>query len=233
MLTNDQIFLAVFPFEDLSMQKDLGIFCRSFSADLVTELSRFRQFGIISFPGHFSATDPSSVKSFDKLQTDYFILGTFRYERENVRINVQLYNSNSGHLVWGNRLEGKLTELNEMQDNLLNGIVGVLQQQINYDLLSRIRKRSKIEFRAYEHWLYGMDALKQASVENDLVARAHFQKALEIQPDYSLAHTGMSLTYFNEWTCQLWERWDVSKPVLINGHKKPLSSTTKIISPLW
>jgi Tfp pilus assembly protein PilF len=122
-----------------------------------------------------------------------------------------LYNSSTRHMVWGNRLEGNLSGLNEIQDNLLAAVVGVLQQQINNDLLSAMRKRPRVEFRAYEHWLYGMEEVKRGSVESDLLAREHFQKALEIQPDYSLAYTGMSLTYFNEWSCQLWERWDVSR----------------------
>lgn len=211
MQANDHITLTIFPFEDLSLQKELGIFCRSFSTDLITELSRFRQFRIINLPVDNTNPDTASARLFDTLKTDYFIQGTFRCEKELVRINVQLYNSNTRHMVWGNRLEGNLTGLNEIQDSLLAAVVGVLQQQINNDLLSGMRERPKVEFRAYEHWLYGMEEVKKGSVESDLVAREHFQKALEIQPDYSLAYTGMSLTYFNEWSCQLWERWDVSR----------------------
>ena len=44
------ITLTVLPFEDLSQQKELGVFCRAFSADLTTELSRFRQFRDITLP---------------------------------------------------------------------------------------------------------------------------------------------------------------------------------------
>jgi TolB-like protein len=211
MRANDHITLTVFPFEDLSLQKESGIFCRAFSIDLITELSRFRQFQVIGIPVHTTDAASSSTKLFDSLQTDYFIQGTFRCEKEIVRINVQLYNSDTRHMVWGNRLEGKLTGVSDMQDNLLAAVVGVLQQQINHDLLSGIRKKPKVDFRAYEHWLYGMEEVKKGSVENDLVAREHFQQALQIQPDYSLAYAGMSVTYFNEWSCQLWERWDVSK----------------------
>lgn len=211
MQANDHITLTVFTFEDLSLQKDLGIFCRSFSIDLITELSRFRQFQVISLPVPPTEAASSFARLFDSLETDYFIQGTFRCEKEIVRINVQLYNSNARHMVWGNRLEGNLTNLHEMQDNLLAAVVGVLQHQINHDLLSAVRKRPKVEFSAYEHWLYGMEEVKKGSVENDLVAREHFQKALQIQPDYSLAYAGMSLTYFNEWSCQLWDSWDVSK----------------------
>jgi TolB-like protein/tetratricopeptide (TPR) repeat protein len=211
MQATDHITLTIFPFEDLSLQKELGIFCRSFGTDLTTELSRFRQFRIINLPVQESEGDASSSRLFDSAKTDYYIQGTFRCEKELVRINVQLYNSSTRHMVWGNRLEGNLSGLNEIQDNLLAAVVGVLQQQINNDLLSAMRKRPRVEFRAYEHWLYGMEEVKRGSVESDLLAREHFQKALEIQPDYSLAYTGMSLTYFNEWSCQLWERWDVSR----------------------
>jgi len=198
------------PFENLSQKTDVNIFCRSFSSDLVTELSKFRQFQVVSCPTYSAPGIPFSKLS-DQLHADYFIQGSFRYEKDPLRINVQLYDSHTQHLVWGNRLEGNLTDLNEIQENLLVELVGALQQQINHDLLSRIRKRQKVQFRAYEHWLYGMQELKKGSVESDEIAREHFQKALEIQSDYSLAYSGMSLTYFNEWSCQLWDRWDVSR----------------------
>jgi TolB-like protein/Tfp pilus assembly protein PilF len=210
MHSSDQITLAVLPFENLSQKADVNIFCRSFSSDLVTELSKFRQFQVVSYP-YRSTSEIQSAKLGDQLGTDYFIQGGFRYDKDPLRINVQLYDSHTRHLVWGNRFEGNLADLSAIQENLLIELVGALQQQINYDLLSRIKKRQKVKFSAYEHWLYGMEELKKGSIESDEAAREHFQKALAIQPDYSLAYSGMSLTYFNEWSCQLWQRWDLSK----------------------
>jgi len=210
MHSPDHITLAVLPFENLSQKTDVNIFCRSFSSDLVTELSKFRQFQVISCPDNSTPGAFFTIGS-DKFHTDYFIQGSFRYDKDPLRINVQLYDSHTQHLVWGNRLDGNLADLNEIQENLLIELVGALQHQINYDLLSRIKKRQKVKFRAYEHWLYGMEELKKGSVKSDEIAREHFQKALEIQPDYSLAYSGLSLTYFNEWSCQLWHRWDVNR----------------------
>tara|TARA_R110002167_G_scaffold134051_7_gene319384 strand:- start:3527 stop:5293 length:1767 start_codon:yes stop_codon:yes gene_type:complete len=204
MQKNQRIILAVFPFEDLSLKKELSVVCRSFSVDLITELSRFRQLMVMKVSEDF----PNIL---DTLKTGYFVQGTVRSEKKGVKINVQLYNNENRHLVWGNRLEGSLTDVSNIQDNLVKSVVAVLQQQIDHDLLANIRQRPKVAFSAYEHWLYGMEELKKASVEADLEAREHFEKALQIQPDYALACTGMSLSYFNEWTCQLWERWDVSK----------------------
>lgn len=204
------ITIAIFPFEDFSKENELNIFCRSFSADLITELSKFRQFQIIRLTP-MPAEEIYSSGYFEKLNIDYYIQGSFRCEKGILRINVQLYNSVSQHLVWGNRLEGRLVDLGEIQENLLTEVVGVLQQQINHDLLSAIKRKQKVQFSAYEHWLHGMDELKKGSVESDEKAREHFQQALAIQPDYSLACTGMSLSYFNEWSCQMWDRWEVCK----------------------
>ncbi len=209
MQSDPYITLAVFPFEDLSSSKELGIFCRSFSEDLMTELSRFRQLRVVKVPPHM--VSPDSPKLSEALQNGYYVQGTFRSDKERVRIHVQLYDSDKRRLVWGQRLEDRLTALTDIQDKLLKSVVAVLQQQIHQDLLSKIKQRPKVAFNAYEHWLYGTEELKKASVEADLKAREHFEKALQIQPDYALACTGMSLSYFNEWTCQLWERWDVSK----------------------
>jgi TolB-like protein len=209
MSDNHHITLAVFPFEDLSPQRELSIFCRSFSDVLITELSRFRQLQVIK--SLQVATDGNHGTWPEALRSGYFVQGSFRGENGNVRVHVQLFDSESHYLVWGDSFKGKLTGLSEMQDQMLKGVVAVLQQQINLDLLSKIRRRQKVAFTAYEHCLYGMEELKKASVEADLKAREHFLKALEVQPDYALACTGMSLSYFNEWTCQLWDRWEVSK----------------------
>lgn len=200
------IALVVFPFEDLSSEKELGIFCRSFGTDLITGLSRFRQLRVFKF-----SNDISSEGVLETLKTGYYVQGDFRCKNANIHLNVQLYNIETRRLVWGNRFDGKLKDLNEIQDNLLTSVVAVLQQQIDYDLISELKHSPKIAFSAYEHWLYGMEELKKGCVDADLIAREHFEKALEIQPNYALACTGMSLSYFNEWTCQLWDRWEVNK----------------------
>ncbi len=178
----------------------MASFCKSFYIDLVTELTRFQQFKIIPLEAVANGT-----------QADYSIRGSFGYQKEIYRINAQLVNNHNNHIVWAERFEGDIESIFNIQEAVLKQIVSSLQLQVNNDVLIHIRKKSPQAFKAYEHWLYGMEELKKGSIEADEKARAHFQHAIEIDPGYSLAYTGMSLTYFNEWSCQLWERWDVSK----------------------
>lgn len=153
---------------------------------------------------------------------DYSIRGSFRYQHEILKINAQLVNMQNSHVVWAECFEGDKTAIFSIQEAILKQIVANLQLQLNHDLLIRIRKKSAVNLTAYEHWLYGMDELKKGTLEADEKARVHFQQAIEIDAGYSLAYSGMSLTYFNEWSCQLWERWDVCQRGAFEWAKKAI-----------
>ena len=198
-IRNSEVSLAIFPFENLTDHNDMAVFCKSFYVDLVTELSRFQQFRIIPH---------ASVQ--DDVVADYSINGSFRHRDGLWRINAQLINNRNSHVAWAERFEGDKNSIFCIQEEILRQIVSILQQELNRDLLIHIRKKSPVKLTAYENWLYGMEELKKVTIEADEKARIEFQKAMEIDPGYSLAYSGMSLTYFNEWSCQLWERWEVS-----------------------
>lgn len=204
------ITLAILPFENLTKGNDLEILCQSFSIDLTTELSRFKQFQIIAPDSiNYINMEENNHGNGVGLDIDYHIKGSFRADRNFVRINAQLISIGNMHLVWADRFEGTKDQILELQDDLLKQVVSSLQQQLHYNLLSQIREKPKIKLKAYECWLYGMEEVKKGSVENDMKAREYFQQAIKEEPHFSLAYSGMSLTYFNEWSCQLWERWDI------------------------
>lgn len=206
------VTLAVFPFENLTEGDRHGIFCRSFRLDLITELSRFRQFIIIAEQSVKNVTDNNTGSNyFSRLNTDYYITGAVTSYEKHLIVNAQLFNSHSGHVIWANRFEGNSEDLFQLQVDLLMEIVSSLQKQLDYDLVSNIKTKPKSSHKAYENWLLGMEEIKKGTPESDLKARVYFREALKIDPNYSLACSGMSLTYFNEWSCQLLERWDVCK----------------------
>jgi hypothetical protein len=81
------VTLAVLPFENLSESKEMDIFRKSFCIELITELSRFRQFQIISYQSVKDLISDDKVvnESFSRLNTDYFIQGSFRIDNGLIR----------------------------------------------------------------------------------------------------------------------------------------------------
>ncbi|HYF66526.1 MAG TPA: tetratricopeptide repeat protein [Ohtaekwangia sp.] len=206
---NNEITLIIFPFENLTEGNELDIFCRSFYIDLITELSRFRQFQIVAQESISAFASAGFNEDPKQLKADYIIKGSFRFYNGLLRITAQLINNQTNYVTWADRYEGDTESIFSIQEDLLKQIVSSLQQQLNYNLLSQIRKKSPVQLSVYENWLYGMAELKKGMLQSDESARGYFQRAIEIDPGYSLAYSGMSLSYFNEWSCQLWERWGI------------------------
>src|SRR5690606_36386560 len=144
---NNEIILAVYPFENLTAGDGLNVFCRSFQIDLITELSRFRQFTVINSPNDEAIS----------ARTDYTIKGSFHGDNDKLKISAQLTNSHNRHAAWADRFEGTKDAIFSLQENLLKKVVSTLQQQLNYDLLTRVRKKKRVHPTAYEPWLYGME----------------------------------------------------------------------------
>ena len=110
-----------------------------------------------------------------------------------------------------NGMTKKMTSIFEIQDDVTQRIVSTLQKHININLLSSARKKNMTSLEAYDCWLRGMDQIEKGRAENDDKAREYFNQALEIDPEYARAYAGLSLTYFNEWSCQVFDRWETAQ----------------------
>jgi TolB-like protein/Tfp pilus assembly protein PilF len=204
------ITIAIFPFENLSGRSDLLLLCHAFYEDLLTEFSRFRQFSLV--PHEFVSAGISA---------EYTFTGSFRSHNDQLRINARLLNQKNA-VTWAETFEVGANEIHSLQEDLLKQVAAALSMQVNYDVLNRVRRKSPASFSAYEYWLLGMEELKKGNLESDETARGFFEKAIAIDPHYSLAFSGMSLTFFNEWSCQLWGRWDISHKGAYEWAKKAI-----------
>ncbi len=192
-----------------------------FTEDLITNFSKFIGLSVISSYSTHQIKDIYSTDEIDQLGADYLIYGSVRHHNDILRISIQLVKAQDNSLVFGDRHDQTIDALLEAQDSIIQQIVSVLQEKINYNLLSHSYKKNAVELAAYENYLLGMNTLKKGSGDNDKNARYYFNAAIDIDPNYSLAYTGLSLSYFNFWSCLLWDRWDES---MKGAHKYALKA---------
>lgn len=184
---------------------------KGFTEDLIINFSKFIGLSVISQYSTLGISDIADTEAIDKLGADYIITGSFRAIFEGYRIGVQLIRTKDNRVVFAGNHDEALETILNAQDTITQQMVNVLQQQIEHDLLSYSYKKESVELAAYENWLLGIKELKKGTVESDLAAREYFESALKIDPLFARAYTGISLSYFNEWSCQLWDRWEVSQ----------------------
>lgn len=198
--------LAVLPFESLSPDATDGSFARGFVEDLIVELARYPALEILHADSSLAPDTPRATLA--AAGVSHYLRGTVRRTPDAVRVTAQLVDAVTGQSCWAERFDAPASDLLALQDEIVTRAASATAIGIDDARLARARRKPLASLEVYDCWLRGMEALHRGTVEDDAAARTFFARALEIDPEYARAHAGLSLSYFNEWSCQLWELWD-------------------------
>lgn len=202
------VTLALLPFEVLSEEPADTRLATGFGHDLITEFARFPSLGVIAADSVSAAAgeglDDAALA--ERLGTRFLMKGSFRRWENELRINVHLLEAPGGRHVWAGRYDG--ADLPAVHDDIAAKIVNALANQMDRSLLQSARRRHLTTLEAYECWLRGMECLQRGTSDSDEDGREFFRRAMELDPHYARAHVGVSLSHFNEWSCQTWGKWE-------------------------
>jgi TolB-like protein len=198
--------IALLPFENLSGDPAQDVIARGLSLDLAVELSRFSTLDVIP-PS--SAPQVVTMAGSGRASPPMFTLtGGVRRQEDRVRISVSLTDTASGVQIWADRFDPAASQLFDVQDAIVARVAAALAIHTDEARLAIARRKPLVSLEAYECWLRGRECLQRGTVEADAEARRFLERALEIDPLFARAHAGLSLSYFNEWSCQAWLQWD-------------------------
>ena len=212
-MPNRKASIAILPFENLSGTADDARLAGGFVQDLITELARFPALGVIAAESVFAV---ESVGLDDaglgrRLKVAYLLKGSVRRSVRALRIAVQLVEAATGQHLWAERYDMPAAELFTVMDEIAAKVANALALRIDQTVLSASRRRKIPRLAVYECWLRGMECLQRGTVESDEEARVYFEHALAADPQYARAQAGLSLSHFNEWSCQAWECWEAKE----------------------
>ena len=143
-----------------------------------------------------------------RLGVDYLLKGSVRRAAKALRLSVQLVQLATGQHLWAERYDVPAEDFFAVQDEIAAKVANALTARIDQTVLLATRRRQITNLAAYECWLRGMECLQRGTVESDDEARTFFEQALAVDPQYARAQAGMSLSHFNEWSCQAWGCWE-------------------------
>ena len=210
---NRSVSIGVMPFEYFSGRRDPDYFSIGFVEDLITDLAHFATLQVISSytTRGMAEESPDQLAVARQLGIDYLLKGNLRRLKGHLRISTQMIETAGGRILWAERYDAPMETLFEIQDDIVARVVSAISTQIDRSLLAAARKKPFTRMAAYDFWLRGMARLRQGTPAADREAREFFNRALAVDPHYSRAYAGLSLSHFNDWSCQLWERWETTE----------------------
>lgn len=201
--------VAVLPLANLTGDSANDTLALGIAEDILMNLSRFRPLQVISRASSFSCAGRglSAVDIGRELGAHYLLEGSMRRMGYNLRFAMR-FESASGRQLWAETFDANFGNIANIHDEIAAKVAAALMLHIDDERLSDAKQQTTSDLAAYDCWVRGWDRLFDGTVESDLSARQFFRKAIDIDPNWARPYAGMSLSHFNEWSCQAWDKWE-------------------------
>jgi len=197
--------VAVLPFVNASADPENEYFADGMAEEIINALSKIQTLRvasrIVSFALKGKNEDLGEVGR--KLHVSTVLDGTVRRMGNRVRITAQLVNVADGYQLWSERYDREMEDIFAIQDDISQAIVKALRVILSEEEKKAIEKVRTVNLQAYEYYLRGRQLFHQLRRKSLEYARQMFSRAIEIDPDYALAHAGVAdccsllYTYFD------------------------------------
>ncbi|NRQ15364.1 adenylate/guanylate cyclase domain-containing protein [Ensifer sesbaniae] len=192
--------IAVLPFENLSGSPDQTFFSDGITEDIIGGLARFRSLSVTAASSSFSFrgkhADMREIGR--KLGVTYLVEGSIRRAGERIRITAQLVEAASGAHLWSEHYDRSLTDIFTVQDEVTRTIVSTLIGQIETADLHQVLRKPTTSLAAYEFYLRGLVHIRGYEPDDNQLAHAMFQAAVDRDPQFALAHAYLALAIIAE-----------------------------------
>jgi serine/threonine-protein kinase len=196
--------LAILCFRNLSNDPAASFYEFSLADAVITELARVRS--LVVRPSSVIARyqggekDPREIGK--ELHVSAVLTAGFIHAGERFRVTAQLIDVGSGELLWSDRIDTAASDIIVLQDTIAQRIVEGLRVELSPAEQSGIAKAATQNPAAYEQYLRGRDLFarfifRTLSREDCDAAIAHFERAIQLDPNFALAYDGIGASYVN------------------------------------
>jgi TolB-like protein/class 3 adenylate cyclase len=197
----DGASLAVLPLDPLSDEPADRHFANGVTADLIHNLTRFRDLSVIARESAFQfrdrGTDARTVARC--LGVRYLFCGSIQRLGRRLRLRCELVEAEGGRCLWSDRIETALDEVFAVQDDITDTIAARLAIHVTAAERARLGDRPVPELSAYGLVLRGEELYLKYRREAVLHARRLLEQASELDPRYGRTSAALSRTYNFDW----------------------------------
>ncbi len=154
--------IAVLPFENLSEEKNNGIFTNGIQDEILTDLARVSDLKVISRSSvmQYRSGEPRNLRDIGRaLGIAYVLEGSVKRAGDRIRVTVQLVDTRSNAQIWAGRFEPPLADIFALQAEIAGTVVKQLQAKLTPAEQADISLRPTSDLRAYELYLTAKDLI--------------------------------------------------------------------------
>ena len=196
--------IVVLPFTNMSNDREQEYFSDGITDELTTDLSRISGLFVIARTSAFTYKGKAvKVQEVSReLGVKYVLEGSVRKADKRVRITAQLVDATSGDELWAERYDRPMSDIFALQDEIAKRIVTTMNLQLTLLKQGVLVTQRTNSLEAYDYYLRGIeffiDMLAAKSKQDSLQAQSMFEKAIELDPQYSDAYAWLGWVQFSQ-----------------------------------
>ncbi len=185
--------IAVLPFTNMSGDPEQDYFVDGITEDIITNLSSWRTFPVISRNSSFTYKGKSvNVKDVaEELGVRYIVEGSVRKGGNRIRITAQLINAEQDHHLWSHKWDKSLEDIFDVQDEVSTSIAAQVNPTLADYERERIERSRPVNFSAWETYLKSLHRFNErdpSDHEDNELKEARFLCEQAIELDDSMSH---------------------------------------------
>src|SRR5580704_5878302 len=192
---DDRRAVAVLPFANFSGDPEQEFFADGITEDIIALLAGWRAFPVIARHSTFTYKGKTvDIKKVgEELGVRYVVEGSVRKSSQRVRVTAQLIQADTSHHIMAERWDRDLTDLFELQDEIVTAIAGAIEPELLKFERQRIAEQPQQNQDAYELYQRGMFHHYRQNKQDNSEAQAYFRRALRIDAQYPQATAALSI----------------------------------------
>ena len=189
--------IAVLPFANHGRVAKDGYFADGVVDDIITALSRFRTFAVLSRGSSFALRDRGgdARTAAAELGVRYALEGSIRRMGDRLRVGARLLDATSGAQLWAESYEGTGNDIFSFQDHITESVVGVIEPTIRKAEIERARRKPAENLDAYDLFLKALPLIYAPGPAGYAEAIALLDRSAELDPGFALPRAYAAWVY--------------------------------------
>ena len=196
--SNGRFLIGVLPFANLSGNAAQDYLADGFTEELITELGRLnpKQLGVIARTSMtpYRGTSKPVREIAKELGLRYVLEGGVVRAGSRLRVTVKLIQASDESQLWASEYDGDFSDIIKVQSEVARGVARETFVHFTPETQKRLELTKTVSSQAYDAYLKGRVYWWMRTEEGYQQARAHFEEALRIDPNFARAYSGLADT---------------------------------------
>ena len=186
--------LAVLPLQDFSGNPQKDYFADGMTDQLIADLSQIGALRVISRTTmmQYKGTRKPLPQIARELNVDAVVEGSVLNSGERVRITAQLIRGATEKSLWAKTYERDAQDVLKLQADVAGAIADEIRIAVTPQERARLGRAPSVIPAAYDAYLKGRSDWYQGTEQQKLQARQHFERAVQLDPNYASAYAGLA-----------------------------------------